>query len=69
MLEPLDRDTRKLIRIRNEELKREVKYFVGVWFTDIKTSDGGIVRLSRPDRTDRSMVGGSMVEMPEPYRY
>ena len=65
----LDRDTRKLIRIRKQELKRELKYFTGIWFTDIKTNDGGIVRLLRPDRTDKSMIGGSMVEMPNPYGY
>lgn len=39
------------------------------WFTDAETHDGGVVRLARPDRTDRSMVGGSMAEMPAPYAW
>jgi hypothetical protein len=63
LLPPVDYDTRKLIRIRNQELKRELKYFAGVWFTDFNTHDGGIIRLFCPDRTDRSMVGGSMVDI------
>jgi hypothetical protein len=50
---------------RSQEMKR----FSEVWFTDAETNDGGVIRLSRPDRTDRSMMGGSMVEMPAPYVY
>jgi hypothetical protein len=55
----------RLERARSQEMKR----FSGVWFTDAETSDGGVIRLSRPDRTDRSEMGGSMAEMPSPCVY
>lgn len=49
---------------RAQEFRQRRPWRGGVEFEDAVTNDGGLMRLARPDRVDRSGVGSSFRDLP-----